>query len=47
MYYEEDHPGLWGKAKVLSNFGYVIEVRPGDLPIYRMTEDFVNLLKEA
>ncbi len=47
IYYEEDHPGLWGTAKVLDNFGYVIEVRPGTLPIYRMTEDFVRLLKDA
>ena len=23
IYYEEDHPGLWGKIKVLDNFGYV------------------------
>jgi hypothetical protein len=45
IYYEEDHAGLRGKAKVLDNFGYVIEVRPGTLPIYRMTEDFVKLIK--
>jgi hypothetical protein len=47
IYYEEDHPGLRAKIKVLDNLGYVIEVRPGDLPIYRMTENFVRLLKEA
>jgi hypothetical protein len=47
IYYEEDHPGLWGKIKVLDNFGYVIEIRPGTLPIYRMKEDFVKLLKDA
>ena len=47
IYYEEDHPGLGGTIKVLDNLGYVVEVRSGVLPIYRMTEDFVRLIKEA
>lgn len=44
VYYEDDHPGLQGKAHVLENLGYIIDITPGNAPMYRMTEDFVRLV---
>jgi hypothetical protein len=44
VYYEDDHPGLQGKIHVLENLGYIIDVTPGNAPMYRMKEDFVRLV---
>jgi len=44
IYYEEDHDNLRGKIDILESLGYVVDVTPGNTPIYRMTEDFVNLV---
>lgn len=47
VYYVDDHPGLQNKVHILENSGYVRDITPGNAPMYRMTEDFVRLLKEA
>lgn len=46
-YYERDNPedNLLNKIQILENMGYIIDVTPGNTPIFRMTEDFVDLLK--
>jgi len=44
FYYEEDHDNLRGKIDILENRGYLIDVTPGNCPIYRMTEEFVTLV---
>lgn len=44
VYYEDEHPGLQGKIHVLENLGYIIDVTPGNVPKYRMKEDFVRLV---
>jgi hypothetical protein len=46
MYYEDEHKNLRGQIDRLENIGYVIDVTPGNVPIYRMTEDFVQLVLE-
>ena len=47
VYYVDDHTGLLSKVHILENYGYVKDVTPGNAPMYRMTENFVRLLKEA
>jgi hypothetical protein len=44
VYYEEDHDNLRGKMDVLENASYLVDVTPGNTPIYRMTEEFVELV---
>lgn len=46
IYYEEEHENLRGKLDILENHGYITDVTPGNTPIYRMTEDFVRLVRE-
>jgi hypothetical protein len=45
--YEEDHDNLRGKIDVLENLRYVVDVTPGNAPIYRMTEEFVRLVLDS
>ena len=45
-YYLEDHGNLKGKVDVLENSGFLIDVTPGNLPIYRMTEEFVSFVRK-
>lgn len=48
FFYEDDLANDYlGKAKILANRGYVIDVTPGDAPKFRMNEEFVTLLKAA
>ena len=47
IYYEEEHPRIWEMTNILDNFGYIIKVKSGTLPIYRMTEGFVRLVLNA
>lgn len=42
IYYEDEHAGLRNKVMVLENHGFVIDVTPGNLPMYRMTEELVE-----
>ena len=44
VYYEEDHENLRGKIDILENHGYLTDVTTGNVPIYRMSEDFVQLV---
>jgi hypothetical protein len=44
IYYEEDHDNLRGKIDILENHGYLMDVTTSNVPIYRMTEDFVQLV---
>jgi len=44
IYYEEDHDNLRGKLDILENEGFLLDVTPGNTPIYRMREEFVRLV---
>ncbi len=43
-YYEEEHDNLRGKLDILDGRGYLLDVTPGNTPIYRMTEEFAELV---
>jgi len=34
------------KAQMLENLGFIVDVTPGNVPMYRMTEEFVELVME-
>jgi hypothetical protein len=44
IYYEDQHENLRGKLDVLENEGYIMDVTPKNTPIFRMSEEFVELL---
>ena len=44
VYYEDNHENLRGQLDILESEGYIFEVPHGNVPIYRMTEEFVQLL---
>lgn len=44
VYYVEEHDDLHGKLTILENRGYIMDVTPGNTPIFRMTEEFVELV---
>ena len=44
IYYEEDHPDLQNKVDLLEQYGFIKDVTPGNTPIYRMNEEFVEWL---
>lgn len=46
-YFEDEHHNLIGKVDILADHGYVFDVTPGNTPIYRMTEEFISLVKSA
>lgn len=46
-YYEDKFVDLKGKVAVLENQGYVVDVTPGNAPIYRITEEFWQHVLEA
>jgi hypothetical protein len=43
-YYENEHDNLKWKIDILEENSYIIDVTPDNVPIYRMTEEFVDLL---
>ena len=47
VYYEDRHPDLRDKATILENHGFIFEETTGKLPRYRMTEEFVGLLRSG
>lgn len=47
VYYEDEYRNLRGKLDILENVGHVTDVTPGNVPIYRMTEGFVKLLRRC
>lgn len=46
-YYVEDHLQLHGQLEILENRGYIIDVTPGNTPVFRMTEEFVDLVRAS
>ena len=45
--YERDgNDNLLNKMQILENMGYVIDVTPGNSPIFRITEDFFDLIQK-
>jgi hypothetical protein len=46
IYYVEDHENLRGKVDILENHGYLLDVTTSNVPIYRMSEDFVRLVQK-
>ena len=44
IYYQEEHPDLQNKVDLLQQYGLVKDVTPGNTPIYRMKEEFVEWL---
>lgn len=44
LYYEDKHQNLRGKIDLLESNSYVTDVTTGNVPIYRMSEEFVDLL---
>ena len=47
IYYEEQHNDLKGKSAILENHNFVYDVTPGNTPIYRITEEFWELVKKT
>ncbi len=44
IYYEDQHENLRGKLDVLENEGYIMDVTPKGTLIFRMSEEFVELV---
>lgn len=47
MHYEDEHEDLQGKTAILENRGYIVDVTPGNTPVYRMTEEFAALVMHS
>lgn len=43
-YFPEEHDNLKGKMDVLENAGLIMDVTTGNVPIYRMSEEFVSFV---
>lgn len=46
IYYEEEHKGLRSKIDILENQGFLTDVTISNAPIYRMSEEFVELVNK-
>jgi hypothetical protein len=44
VYYEDEHPNLRGKLDILEDSGFLRDISPGDVPIFRMSEEFMALV---
>ncbi len=44
IYFEEDFESLQNKLDILEDYGFIIDVRVGNTPIYRMTPEFIKFL---
>jgi len=44
VYYEEDHKNLRCQIDILENYNFLIDQTYGNAPLYRMTEEFVQLI---
>ena len=44
IYIEEDYENLRNKLDILEDYGFIIDVRVGNAPIYRMTPELIKLL---
>ena len=48
FYYEDDYTNNYlGKTRILESRGYVIDVTPGETPMFQMTEEFVAFLRSG
>lgn len=47
QYEEEVHSELNGKIGILENHGYIIDITPSTVPMYKMTEQFVDYLLKS
>ena len=46
FYYEDDDSNNYlGKTRILEGRGYVRDITPGNAPMFRMTEEFVTLVR--
>lgn len=46
-YYENEHENLMGKIATLENHGYLYDVTIGSAPIYRITEEFWEMISNS
>jgi hypothetical protein len=46
VYYEDEHANLLGKLDILENENYLTDVTPGNTPMFRMSEDLVELIRK-
>lgn len=46
-YHENEHDDLLGKIAVLQNHGYIFDITEGNVPIYRITEEFLTAVKTS
>ena len=46
-YYEDAHENLKGKITILENHGYVFDVTTGNASKYQLTEEFIELVRNA
>ena len=44
-YYEDEHDDLRGKMNILLNHNFIVDTTEASIPKYRMTEEFVELLR--
>lgn len=44
FYFEEDYENLQNKLDIIEDYGFIIDVRVGKAPIYRMTPEFIRYL---
>ncbi len=47
IYYEDEYQNLKGKISVLENLGFVVDVSVSDAPIFRITEEFWDLVLKS
>lgn len=45
VYYQDQYENLVGQFVLLENHGFAHDITPGNVPIYRVSEEFVRLLK--
>jgi len=47
VYFEDKHEDLRGKISILENHYFIQDVTPGNAPIYRISEEFWELVREV
>ncbi len=47
IYYEDEHQNLKGKISVLENSGFIVDVTDSNAPIFRITEEFWDLVLKS
>ena len=44
VYFESQHENLLNKINLLEEYGFIFDITPGDTPIYRMIDEFMDLI---